>query len=94
VIEVYSQVRFFTEVRFNGKPFATVVAGMPDSSRNSGSFDGMTGNFFSSQTADKVILQIEFAKDLSEKLKSLIGRGLVAIPRVPSCTRDRSLFLL
>lgn len=46
MIEVYSQVRFFTEVRFNGKPFATVVAGMPESSRNSGSFDGMTGNFF------------------------------------------------
>jgi len=31
VIEVYPQIRFFTEVRFNNKPFATVVAGMPDS---------------------------------------------------------------
>ena len=45
VIEVYPQVRFFTEVRFNNKPFATVVAGMPESSRNSGSFDGMQGEF-------------------------------------------------
>jgi putative ABC transport system permease protein len=77
VIEVYSQVRFFTEVRFHGKPFATVVAGMPDSSRNSGSFDGMTGNFFSSPAADEAILQIEFAKDLSDKPASLVGQELV-----------------
>jgi putative ABC transport system permease protein len=77
VIEVYPQVRFFTEVRFNNKPFATVVAGMPDSSRNSGSFDGMQGNFFSSSTANEAILQIEFAKDLSDKPSSLIGQELV-----------------
>jgi putative ABC transport system permease protein len=77
VIEVYPQVRFFTEIRFNNKPFATVVAGMPDSSRNSGSFDGMQGNFFSSTTANEAILQIEFAKELSEKTSSLIGQDLV-----------------
>ena len=46
VIEVYPQVRFYTEVRFNNKPFATVVAGLPESSRNSGAFEGMQGNFF------------------------------------------------
>ena len=77
VIEVYPQVRFFTEVRFNNKPFATVVAGMPDSSKNSGSFDGMTGNFFSSSTANEAILQIEFAKDLSSDTSSLVGQELV-----------------
>jgi putative ABC transport system permease protein len=77
VVEVYPQVRFFTEVRFNDKPFATVVAGMPDSSRNSGSFDGMTGSFFSSPTANEAILQIEFAKDLSDKPASLVGQDLV-----------------
>jgi len=77
VIEVYPQVRFFTEVRFNNKPFATVVAGMPDSSRNSGSFDGMTGNFFSSPNANEAILQIEFAKDLSAQPASLVGQELV-----------------
>jgi len=77
VIEVYPQVRFFTEVRFNGKPFATVVAGMPDSSKDSGSFDGMQGNFFSSPTANEAILQIEFAKDLSDKPASLVGQELV-----------------
>src|SRR6201998_319233 len=77
VIEVYPQVRFFTEVRFNNKPYATVVAGMPDSSRNSGSFDGMQGNFFSSSTANEAILQIEFAKELSDKTSSLLGQELV-----------------
>jgi putative ABC transport system permease protein len=77
IIEVYPQVRFFTEIRFNNKPYATVVAGMPDSSKNSGSFDGMQGNFFSSNTANEAILQIEFAKELSDKTASLIGQELV-----------------
>ncbi|MDQ1404540.1 MAG: putative transport system permease protein [Acidobacteriaceae bacterium] len=77
VIEVYPQIRFFTEVRFNNKPFATVVAGMPESSKNSGSFDGMKGHFFSSPAADEGILQIEFAKELSENTDSLIGQELV-----------------
>jgi ABC-type antimicrobial peptide transport system permease subunit len=77
VIEVYPQIRFFTEVRFNNKPFATVVAGMPESSRNSGSFDGMKGHFFSSPAADEAILQIEFAKELSENTDSLIGQELI-----------------
>lgn len=76
VIEVYPQVRFFTEVRFDNKPFGTVVAGMPESSRNSGAFDGMQGNFFSSPSANEAILQIEFAKDLSDKPASLVGHAL------------------
>jgi putative ABC transport system permease protein len=77
VVEVYPQIRFFTEVRFNNKPFATVVAGMPESSKNSGSFDGMKGHFFSSPAADEAILQIEFAKELSETPDSLIGQELL-----------------
>jgi putative ABC transport system permease protein len=77
VIEVYPQIRFFTEVRFDGKPFATMVAGMPESSKASGSFDGMQGNFFSSANADEAILQSEFAKELSPQTSSLIGKDLV-----------------
>jgi putative ABC transport system permease protein len=76
VLEVYPQVRFYTEVRFNDKPFATVVAGMPDSSRNSGAFDGMQGSFFSSTAANEAILQIEFAKDLSPDPATLLGQDL------------------
>lgn len=77
VLEVYPQIRFFTEVRFNNKPYSTVVAGMPESSQNSGAFDGMQGHFFSSTNADEAILQIEFAKDLSANPPSLIGQDLI-----------------
>jgi len=77
VIEVYPQIRFLTEVRFDDKPFATVVAGMPESSKQSGSFDGMQGSFFSSANADEAILQIEFAKELNSQTRDLIGKDLV-----------------
>ena len=77
VIEVYPQIRFFTEVRYDGKPFATMVAGMPESSKTSGAFDGMQGSFFSSPNADEAILQVEFAKELDPQTASLMGKDLV-----------------
>ena len=77
VVEVYPQVRFYTEVRYDGKPFATMVAGMPESSKASGAFDAMQGNFFSSSNADEAILQVEFAKELNPQPSSLIGKDLV-----------------
>jgi putative ABC transport system permease protein len=77
VIEVYPQIRFFTEVRFDGKPYATVVAGMPESSKSGGAFDGMQGSFFSSPNADEAILQAEFAKELNPQTASLVGKDLV-----------------
>lgn len=76
VIEVFPQIRFPTEVRFADKPYPTVVAGMPLSSKLSGAFDGMKGNFFSGENADEAILQIEFAKDLSKDTDSLVGKSL------------------
>jgi putative ABC transport system permease protein len=76
VIEVYPQIRFFTEVRFDGKPFATMVAGLPESSKSSGAFDGMQGSFFSSSNADEAILQAEFAKELNPQTASLLGKDL------------------
>jgi len=77
VNEVYPEIRFMTEVRYNDKPYPTMVAGMPDSARTDGAFDGMQGKFFSSFGADETILQIEFAKELSEQPSSLIGKDLV-----------------
>ena len=77
VVEVYPQIRFPTEVRFAGKPYATMVAGIPESARGNGAFDGINGNFFSGGNADEAILQSEFAKDLSDKPSSLIGKDLV-----------------
>ena len=77
VVEVYPQIRFPTEVRYNGNPYSMIVAGVPDSARGNGSFDGIQGSFFSSPNADEAILQIEFAKDLSEQTAILIGKDLV-----------------
>lgn len=77
VVEVYPQIRFFTEVRYDGKPYATMVAGMPESSKTSGAFDGMQGHFFSSPDADEAILQAEFAKELNPQTSSLIGKDLI-----------------
>jgi len=95
VIEVYPQIRFPTEVRYNGTPYSTIVAGVPDSARGNGAYDGIQGSFFSGPNADEAILQIELAKDLSEQPSTLIGKDLVvryaerqALP--PSGTNDGS----
>ncbi len=77
VVEVYPEIRFPTEIRFEGKPHMTMVAGVPDSSRNGGSFEGMKGNFFSGPSAEEAILQIELARELSEKPETLFGKELV-----------------
>jgi len=77
VNEVYPEIRFMTEVRYAGKPYPTMVAGVPESSHTDGAFDGMQGAFFSSPDADEAILQIQFAKDLSAQPSSLIGKDLV-----------------
>jgi len=76
VAEVYPQIRFVTDVRYAGKSETTSVLGLPDSSRSGGAFEGMTGAYFSSPTADEAILQIEFAKVLTDQPPSLVGKDL------------------
>lgn len=76
VAEVYPNIRFPTEIHFNGSPYPTLVAGIPLSERTDGAFDGMTGSFFSSGTADEAILQIELARQLSKDPKSLLGKEI------------------
>ncbi|HKV63687.1 MAG TPA: FtsX-like permease family protein [Candidatus Acidoferrum sp.] len=77
VTEVYPQIRFATDVRYADKSESTMVLGLPDSSRSSGAFDGMTGAFFSSPTAEEAILQIEFAKALTDQPPSLVGKDVI-----------------
>ena len=49
VVEAYPDIRFVTDVRFDGKPHLTMVAGVPFSAKNNNdAFDGMQGSFFSS----------------------------------------------
>ena len=91
VVEVYPDIRFVTEVRFDDKPHLTTVAGIPFSARNNDdAFDGMQGSFFSSDASPEVILQKSFAEELlgitpkpgadntniAALAKSLLGREL------------------
>lgn len=67
VVEAYPDLRFITELRFDDKPHLTMIAGMPSSSKDSDSFEGMRGRFFSSEDAHEVILQKNFAAELLRK---------------------------
>ena len=77
VTEVYPQIRFVTEVRYGNTPYPTSVAGVPDSARSDGAFDGMKGSFFSGPNADEAILQTEFAKELATDTSALLGKTLI-----------------
>lgn len=77
VTEVYPQLRFLAEVRFNGHDYSTNVLGLPESSRATGAFDGMVGKYFSAATADEAILQAEFAKELNADRSALVGKEFV-----------------
>jgi len=67
VVEAYPDLRFITEVRFDEKPHLTMVAGLPLSSKDGDSFEGMQGKFFSSADAHEAILQKSFAAELLGK---------------------------
>jgi putative ABC transport system permease protein len=65
VVEAYPDIRFVTDVRFDGKHHLTMVAGIPFSAKNNNdAFDGMQGRFFSSDAGPEVILQKSFAEEL------------------------------
>jgi putative ABC transport system permease protein len=67
VLEAYPDIRFITELRYEDKPYLTMMAGLPLSAKNNDAFDGMQGDFFSSETAAEVILQKSFAAQLLGK---------------------------
>lgn len=97
VTEAYPQVRFLTEARFNGKSMSISAIGMPDSSRSTGSFDNITGKYFSSSTADEAILHSEFAKDLDPQTASLVGKEITLRyaqrqePPPPDASKQKSI---
>jgi putative ABC transport system permease protein len=67
VLEAYPDIRFITELHYADKPYLAMMAGLPFSAKNNDAFDGMQGNFFSSDTAPEVILQKSFAAQLLGK---------------------------
>ena len=74
VTEVYPEVRFPTGIKYGDNTYPTVVAGVPESSKGTGAYDGIEGSFFSGPDANEAILQIELAKMLSSDPSSLIGK--------------------
>jgi putative ABC transport system permease protein len=89
VLEAYPDIRFVTELRYNDKPHMSMVAGLPFSAKNTDAFDGLQGNFFSSEDAPEAVLQKAFAAELLGKTdkedqlqtadlaKPLLGKELV-----------------
>jgi putative ABC transport system permease protein len=90
VTEVYPQIRFMSEIGFADHNLSTNVLGLPESSSSGGAFEGMTGKYFSSPNADEAILQMDFAKALSDQPASLIGKDIVLhyAERSPRRTRQ------
>ena len=71
VSEVYPDIRFVTELRFNDKPHLTMISALPSSAKSNDAFEGMQGRFFTSDGAAEVILQKSFAEELLGKTPPL-----------------------
>ena len=77
VTEVYPQIRFQCELRYDKTNLTVSVLGLPESTSKSVALEGLKGKSFSSSTADEVILQSEFAKELNTDTASLIGKEIL-----------------
>ena len=65
-----------SEVDFGGKSNFTLIAGLPQSAREEDSIEKVKGRFFSSPTADEVLLQRDFAKKLDPNPDAVLGKTL------------------
>jgi len=91
VKEAYPDIRFVTELRYDDKPHLTMVAGLPESAKSNDAFDGMQGNFFTSNDAHQAIILKSFAEELqgrtpkrgepepavAEVAKPLLGKTMI-----------------
>jgi ABC-type antimicrobial peptide transport system permease subunit len=71
VLEAYPDIRFTTELRYEDKPHLTTISALPASAKSNDAFEGMQGNYFSSDTAPEAILQKAFAEELLGKTPKL-----------------------
>ncbi len=76
VTEVYNQVRFINEVNYDGHPYTTAIAGVPNLARHNDAFTGMKGRYFSGPQAREAILEDSFAKQLTAHPHRLLGQEL------------------
>ncbi len=73
VVEAYPDIRFITEIRYEDKPHLTMISAMPASAKSNDAFEGMQGNYFSSDTSAEAILQKSFAEELLGKVPARGG---------------------
>jgi putative ABC transport system permease protein len=71
VAEANPDIRFVSELRYEDKPHLTTISALPPSAKSNDAFEGMQGNFFSSDTAAEAILQKSFAEELLGKRPAL-----------------------
>jgi len=78
VEEVSPEVRATAEVDYGDKTNFTFLAGLPPSAKEEEAVEKMKGRFFSSATADEVLVQHDFAKKLDPKdPDSVLGKTLI-----------------
>jgi putative ABC transport system permease protein len=76
VEEVAPEIRATSEVVYGDKSNFTLLAGLPWSARDEDAVEKVSGRFFSSPTADEVLLQLDFAKKLEQDPQSVLGKTL------------------
>lgn len=91
VVEVFPDIRFGAQLRFDDKQHNNTVAGIPASMQHREVFEGLKGAFFSSETAPEAILQRAYALnilgktekpsddkkiDIAELARDLVGKTL------------------
>ena len=76
VIMVYPEIRFMADVRLGDQSRFLSVAGVPVSQADRDSFDNLDGSFYSSPTAEEVIVQADTAKDFVSNPHDLIGKTI------------------
>ena len=79
VVEVNPEIRFTAEARREPISQLVMVSGMAPSSQSSGTFDGLSGHFFSSPDAEEAIIQGDLAKrlvDAGQAPNSLLGQEI------------------
>ncbi len=66
VAEVYPDIRFAAEVVYEGRSHFVNAASLPPSARDTDLQEDLEGHFFTSPSAEEVILHKELARDLTE----------------------------
>ncbi len=77
VVEVFPEIRFTTEARYDGKMHFAFVAALPPSAHTNEAFETVQGSFFSGPEVEEAILAQEFAKELNPVPASLLGKEIV-----------------